>query len=192
MSTVFSIWTCCCILCFPFSFKRTDKRQSFGRQRTRAAQKGQLKRRHRSESTCRSAADSESFEPAMNFCEPCITHNSDSIDNYSSLHHECMCISNNGSCTCEISFIDGDNVLPVSNVYTHNDINNSTVLSTSTDIDCSDIVNDTCFSVHNSSNFFLPVSVKHVKISALLDSGSTINIMSMNCLAPYPNTRVPL
>ena len=40
--------------------------------------------------------------------------------------------------------------------------------------------------------FFLPVSVKHVKISALLDSGSTINIMSMNCLAPYPNTRVPL
>ena len=187
MSTVFAIWVCCCTLCFAFSFKRTGKCQRLGRQRTRAAQKGQLKRRHRSESPCRSAADSDSFESAMNLCEPCITQNSDSTDNDSSLHYESMCIDNNCSCTCEISFIDSDNVLPVATSCTHNDINNSNVLSTSTDIDCSEIVNDTCVSVHNSFKFlFMPVSVKHVKISACLDSGSTINIMSYELFSSLP------
>ena len=144
-------------------------------------------RRPRSASPCRSTADSDSFESAMNLCEPHITQHSDYTDNDSSLHRECMCIHNNCSCTCEISFIDSDNVLPVANSCTHNDINNSTGLSTSTDTDCSEIVNDTCVSVHNSSKFlFMPLSVKHVKISALLDSGSTINIMSYELFSSLP------
>lgn len=214
-----------CQLCMQFGHVASDstlhsdctfsgKPERLGRQRTRAAQKGQLKRRRRSQPQCRIvtdsfepavhlmnscepcktrecvSTDSDSLEPAMNLmnlCEPCNMRDCVSPDSDSSLPGTRPCVRNGESCRCEFSCTDNDSALPVANSCLHNHTHGSNVLSTSSDIDSSDIVNDTSVTVQNSSKILnMPVSVKHVNISALLDGGSTINIMSYELFSSLP------
>ena len=135
MPTMFPIWTCCFRLCFAFTEYTAGKPERLGRHRTRAAQKGQLKRRHRSREPCRSDTDSDSFD-SRELCDnlQCVSTDSDS-----SLPCTCPCVSIRESCVCRISSTDSDSDLLVANSCIPTNVQCSNILSTSTDTDSSDI-----------------------------------------------------
>lgn len=91
--------------------------------------------------------------------------------------HPCVHISE--SCVSEVFFTDSDSVLHVANSCIHDDIHCSNSLSTSTDTDSSDILNDVYVTDQNLSKllYICLCQLNMLNISALLHSGSTINIM---------------